>query len=382
MRLNPVLTDLGPNPMAALHERVRSMASDGPILDFSVGDPDEPTPPDARQALIDAVGPSSSYPIAAGTIEAREAVASYVARRFGRDVDPRTQVIITAGSKEAVFHLPMTVAKAGDPDTVLHPTPGYSVYGRGAVLAGLAARPYRLSGDFSVTAELLERAGWSGVGLAWISSPHNPSGTVIDRNDLRSIHDRAREEGAWLASDEVYSDLHEPDLEPPASVLEVADPDLTGVVALFSGSKRDGMTGYRIGAMVGDARLIEATRVLKQVSGTVPPAFVQAAAATAWSSDDHVAGRNQLFSAKRAALADAFAGVGFEVVGSSAGLYLWVRVDDDLAVTERLLAARIVVTPGRAFGPGGEGHVRLALVPTVEACERAGEEIKACLTSD
>ena len=300
---------------------------------------------------------------------------------FGREVDPDRQVVITAGSKEAVFHLPMTIAEAGSPEVVLHPTPGYAVYGRGAVLAGLRARPYVLEGDFVATPALLESTGWDDVGLAWISSPHNPSGTIIGRADLQVIHDRARGAGAWLASDEVYSDLHEPGLEPPASVLEVADDDLTGVVALFSGSKRDGMTGYRIGAMVGDARLIEATRVLKQVSGTVPPDFVQAAAAAAWSTDDHVDERNRLFSAKRDALAAAFSSVGLEVVGSRAGLYLWVRVDDDLEVAERLLATRIVVTPGRAFGPGGEGHIRLALVPTVEECERAGEEIVACLTN-
>lgn len=378
MRLNPIVTDLGPNPMAAIHERAKALALEGPLLDFSIGDPDEPTPDVARRALVDALGPSSSYPVAAGTPRARAAVADYVQRRFGRSIDPDRHVVITAGSKEAVFHLPVVVAEPGG-GAVLHPTPGYAVYGRGAALAGLESRPYRLSGDFSVDAGLLSSAGWDGVRLAWVNSPHNPSGTVIGRDDLGRIAADAASTGAWLASDECYADVHEGGL--PASVLDVADADLTGVVALFSSSKRDGMTGYRVGAMVGDATLIEAMRILKQAAGTVPPTFVQAAAAAAWASDAHVGPRNEAFAAKRAVLAEAFDLDGFEVVGSTAGLYLWVRVPDDLAVADRLLACGIVVTPGRAFGPGGEGHIRLALVPTVADCERAAEEIRACLTA-
>jgi aspartate/methionine/tyrosine aminotransferase len=378
MRLNPVVTELGPNPMAAIHERARALSEEGPLLDFSVGDPDEPTPDVARDALVAAIGPTSSYPVAAGTRPTRLAVADYVQRRFGRPVDADRHVIITAGSKEAVFHLPMVVAEPRG-GAVLHPTPGYSVYGRGAALAGLEARPYRLSGDFSVDAALLEATGWDGVRLAWVNSPHNPAGTVIERTELRRIAEAAAAAGAWLASDECYADVYEG--EPPPSVLDAADADLTGVVALFSSSKRDGMTGYRVGAMVGDPHLIEAMRVLKQAAGTVPPAFVQAAAAAAWSTDEHVGPRNQAFADKRTVLARAFDLPGFEVVGSRAGLYLWVRVPDEVGVVDRLLAAGVVVTPGRAFGPGGEGHIRLALVPTVSECERAAEEIRACLTA-
>ncbi|MEX1286347.1 MAG: aminotransferase class I/II-fold pyridoxal phosphate-dependent enzyme [Acidimicrobiia bacterium] len=380
MRRNPVLTGLGPSPIAALHERARDLAAEGPLVDFSVGDPDEPTPPVAREALLGSVGPSSSYPVAAGTAEARRAVADYVARRFGREVDADRHVVITAGSKEAVFHLPMVVSGPDPGAVVLHPTPGYAVYGRAASLAGLTPRVYRLAGDFEVDADLLARSGWDDVVLAWVNSPHNPAGTVVDRAELARIVEAAASAGAWLASDECYVDVHDPGDPSPASVLDVADDDLTGVVSLLSTSKRDGMTGYRVGAMVGDARLVESMRVLKQVAGTVPPEFVQSAAAAAWADDAHVAHRNEVFAAKRAALAAAFEAAGYPVVGSRAGLYLWVRVGDDVEVADRLLERRIVVSPGRVFGPGGEGHVRLALVPSVAECERAGEEIRACLT--
>ncbi len=380
MQLNPLLTGLGPNPMAALHERVREMATEGPLLDFSIGDPDEPTVPAARRALLDTVGESSSYPVAAGTADTRRAVAEYVARRFGRDVDPDRNVVITAGSKEAVFHLPFVVGTQGA-GAVLYPTPGYGIYDRGALLAGLEARPHVLDGDFVVRPDTIPEDHWDGATLVWVNAPHNPAGTLVSRDDLATIMDRAAAAGAWVGADECYVDIHEPDIERPVSVLELADDDLTGVVSVLSCSKRDGMTGYRVGALVGDAELINTTRILKQSAGTVPPDFVQAAAAAAWRTDDHVDERNRIFSAKRSHLRAAFEHLGHEVIGSEAGLYLWVRVGDDLAVADRLLASRVVVSPGRAFGPGGEGHIRLALVPDEAACERAAEEIVTCLTA-
>lgn len=381
MRLNPLLTGLGPNPMAALHERARALAAEGPLLDFSVGDPDEPTPEVARRALAGAVGEVSSYPLAAGTADTRRAVAEYVARRFGREVHPDRHVVITAGSKEAVFHLPMVVAGPGG-GAVLYPTPGYGIYDRGAILAGLEARPHRLEGDFVLRGDTIPDHHWEGASLAWVNAPHNPAGTLVARSDLEAIVGRAASAGAWLGADECYVDVHEPGIERPVSVLEVADDDLTGVVSVLSASKRDGMTGYRVGALVGDPELIAAVRILKQSAGTVPPEFVQAAAAAAWRTDDHVGERNAAFSAKRALLRPAFEEAGYEVVGSEAGLYLWVRVGDDLAVTDRLLAARIVVSPGRVFGDGGEGYLRLALVPDEAACARAAEEISVCLTAN
>src|SRR5690606_18929539 len=101
----------------------------------------------------------------------------------------------------------------------------------------------------------------------------------------------------------------------------------------------------------------------------------------AWSDDGHAADRRRIFTEKRRVLRDAFVAAGLEVVGSEAGLYIWLRVDDDVAAAERLLAAGIVVSPGRAFGPGGERHLRLALVPTVEECAVAAPAVVAALAS-
>ena len=150
--------------------------------------------------------------------------------------------------------------------------------------------------------------------------------------------------------------------------------------ALASNSSGKGMTGYRSGAMVGDADAIGALKRLRTATGTASPDFVQAAAAAAWSDDAHAAERRAIFAKKRQVVRPAFEKLGLEVVASSAGLYMWVQVEDDMATTERLLEHGIVVSPGRFFGAGGEGYLRLALVPTVDDCEDAGNAIVEALT--
>ena len=380
MRINPILERLGANPMASLHEKARAMAADGPLLDFTVGDPREPTPPAIVAALHSAVGPTSQYPLAAGLPQARRAVADYVYRRLGVEVDPDTQVVITGGSKEAVFHTPAALCESGSDAVAICPTPGYTPYERGALHAGIAAHLVTLGGDFVLRVDDVDQETWQRAEILWTNYPHNPSGAVISEPGLRSLMEQAAASDCWFAADECYLDIHEGPR--PISALQYADPNLTGVLSYLSNSKRDGMTGYRAGAVVGDARAIAAIRTLKQVAGTTPPEFVQEAAIAGWTTDAHVDERNATFTEKRRLLRRAFDEAGLEVVGSTAGLYLWVRVDDDVEIADKLMASRIMVTPGRVFGPGGEGHIRLALVPTIEECDRATEEIRACLTSN
>ena len=140
------------------------------------------------------------------------------------------------------------------------------------------------------------------------------------------------------------------------------------------------MTGYRSGAIVGDAAAIASLKRLRTTTGTASPEFVQAAAIAAWSDDDHVARRRETFARKRRILRRAFAELGMDVVASQAGLYMWVKVDDDMGTTDRLLEEGVVVSPGRFFGTGGEGYLRLALVPTLDECEQAVEVLVKCLS--
>jgi succinyldiaminopimelate transaminase len=382
MQPNPVLEQLGSYPIAMVQERVHAMRAAGrQVIDFSIGDPREPTPPFIPAALREAVPAVSQYPTTGGTAELRNAVAGYVARRFGVDVDPDRQVMPTSGSKEAVFTTPLAFIDRSRGDVVVFGSPGYPIYERGALLAGATTHPVVLGGDFVLRATDVPEEIWERTRLAWVCTPHNPTGAVTSRDDLEEMLAATRRHGALLLSDECYADVYEPDTYPegPPSALQVAGPGSPGVLVFLSLSKRSGMTGYRSGAMVGDAAAIAALKTLRSATGTASPEFVQAAAAAAWQDDEHAATRREVFTAKRALLRRAFDSIGLQTVASRAGLYMWVAVGDDLAVTDKLLAAGVVVSPGRYFGPGGEGYLRLALVPTLEECEQAVDVLLGCL---
>ena len=379
MRTNPILTQLGAYPIATLQERARAMRAAGePLLDFSIGDPREPTPAFIPEELRRSVPVVSEYPTTSGLPELRRSVAGYVRRRFGVEVDPDTQVLPTAGSKEAIFSTPLAFVDRAAGSVVVWATPGYPIYERGALLAGGEGFPVTLGGDFVLRPAQIPDPVWDRTALVWINYPHNPTGAVIERSGLDDLYRRARRAGAWLCSDECYVDIYEG--EPPPSILQAAGSGSRGALSYLSLSKRSGMTGYRSAVIVGDAEGIAILKDLRTATGTASPEFVQKAAITAWDDDDHVAERRAIFAAKRAILRTAFEDTGHQVVASKAGIYIWARVGDDVAVAERLLAQGIIVSPGRAFGVGGEGFLRLALIPTLEETEQATEVLKACLT--
>ncbi|MEN8238769.1 MAG: aminotransferase class I/II-fold pyridoxal phosphate-dependent enzyme [Actinomycetota bacterium] len=382
MKLNPVLESLGTYPIETIRERVADRERRGlRVIDFSIGDPKEPTPDFIVDALVASVPDVSQYPTAAGLSETRKAIAGYVSRRFGVQVDPATQVIPTSGSKESIFSTPFAFIDRGAGDSVVFPSPGYPVYERGSAFAGAVLDRVVLGGDFVMRATDISDDMWGRARLVWTCTPHNPSGAVTGRADLAELYDRCRAEGSLLLSDECYADVYEDDVYPdgPTSLLQVAGPSLSGALVYLSLSKRSGMTGYRSGAVVGDAEAIAALKQLRSTTGTASPDFVQGAAIAAWSDDEHAAQRRQTFTAKRRILEHAFTDAGMDVVASRAGLYLWVKVDDDIEITNTLLEHGIVVSPGRFFGPGGAGFIRLALVPALEECTRAAEALTKAL---
>lgn len=381
MHVNPVLTSLGTYPMAPLQEKARAMRAAGEtLIDFSLGDPREPTPSFIPAALKAAVPEVSQYPTTAGLIELRQAIAGYVERRFGVHVDAESQVLVTAGSKEAIFSTALAFVDREAGDGVIWPTPAYPVYERGALLAGAVPMPVRLEGNFVLRPDQIAEEQWAAASMVWVNYPHNPTGAVATTEELAAIHTKARATDTLICSDECYADTYES--KPPPSMLQLADGRATGVLAYLSLSKRSGMTGYRSAAIVGDADAIALLRQLRSSTGTASPEFVQAAAIAAWSDDAHPAIRRKIFSEKRAVLRAGFEGLGYPVAASEGALYLWVNVGDDADVARRLLECGVVVSPGRAFGPGGEGFIRLALVPSVEECESAVEVMRSCLTAN
>lgn len=377
--MNPVLTRLGGYPLAAFQDLARQMrAEDEPCFDFSIGDPVEPTPPFIRQALIDAVPEVSQYPTAAGLPSLREAIAGWVQRRFGVEVDPDRNVLPTAGSKEGIFHAPLALLDATSHRRYcVWGSPGYQPYERGTLFAGGESDRIHLAADegWLLHLDRLPTKRLDRAFITWLNYPHNPTGAVADADWLRTQLETTRNRGVVMGSDECYVDIHPPAGPKPPSMLQVADGDLTGVLVAFSLSKRSGMTGYRSGALVGDPDLIAAQRTMRPNIGSASPEFVQQAAAAAWADDDHIAERRDVFEAKRRVMRDFCDEMGLEVSGSAATFYLWLRVPgrDDKAYAEALLRHRIIASPGSAFGPAGAGWLRLALVPSVEGCVEAAE---------
>jgi succinyldiaminopimelate transaminase len=382
VKLNPVLESLGTYPIATIRERAAERERLGlPVIDFSIGDPREPTPEFIVDALIASVPKVSQYPTAAGLPELREAIASYVGRRFGVKVDPESQIIPTSGSKESIFSTPFAFISSDSGDGVVFPSPGYPVYERGATFAGAVLDRVVLGDDFILRAGDITDEMWGRARLVWTCTPHNPSGSVTDRIDLEDLYERCRAEDTLLLSDECYADVYEDEAYPdgPPSLIEVAGSSMEGVLVYLSLSKRSGMTGYRSGAIVGDVTAISALKQLRSTTGTASPNFIQGAAIAAWNDDDHAQQRRWTFTAKRKILERAFTDAGMEVVASRAGLYLWIKVDDDIETTKALLEHGIVVSPGRFFGQGGAGFIRLALVPTLEECTQAAEALTKAL---
>jgi acetylornithine aminotransferase len=368
---NPVLGQLQVNLMVALDERKARLRAEGRrLFDFGLGDPREPTPPFLREALRAAVPEVSQYPSAQGTPALRRAVAGYLARRFGVEVDPEAQVVPATGAKETIFHLPL--AFGGDPGRrlVVMPDPGYPTYEVGARFAGLepVKVPLGPGNRFLLEPEALGPGVLDRTLIFWVSYPHNPTGAVAPRDYLTRVAAAALRHGFVVASDECYADVYSG--EPPLSMLQV---QVENVLAIHSCSKRSGMTGYRSGFVAGDPDLVAILKRVRSHPGVASPDFVNAAATAAWSDDAHAAARRAVFTRKRELFTAFFRERGLEVHGADATLYLWVKVPaglDSAGYALRLLEAGIVVAPGTAFG-AGEGYVRVALVPTLDECRAA-----------
>jgi acetylornithine aminotransferase len=368
---NPLLDAQGTYPFVRLNQAKAAAAARGiDIIDLGVGEPREETPAFILDALVEALRsePVSSYPFAVGLPELREAAAAWLQRRFGARIDPHAEVIPTYGSKEAIFSLAQVLVQPGRGDVVAVTTPGYPVPGRGAQFAGADVVELPLTAERGWLPDL-DAVPWERLTLLWVNSPGNPTGAVAPLPWLEEAAARCREHGAVLASDEAYCELYFG--EPPPSALQVSD--RSGVLGFHTLSKRSSMVGHRSGFVAGDAELIDLLRRFRPSVGTAPQAFVQRASITAWGEEAHVEEARARYAAKRAALLPALQEAGLELVGGDASFFLWLRVPggDDEGLAARWLEHGVVVAPGSYLGSGGEGHVRIALVPTLEACERA-----------
>jgi succinyldiaminopimelate transaminase len=374
VRLSPVLTGLATYPFVRLDEaKAAAVARGQQVIDFGAGEPREETPPFIRRAVAEAIEaePVSGYPKADGLPALRAAIATWIETRFGARLDPDTEIVPTLGSKEAIFGLAQVVGGPGARIAVT--TPGYPVPARGALFAGAEVLELRLDPRAGWLPDL-EAVDWDGVAILWLNSPNNPTAAAAPLDFLERAAALARAHGFVLACDEAYSELWFAG-DAPASVLQVSD--RTNVLAFNTLSKRSSMPGYRSGFAAGDSELVAALKRYRPNVGTAPPTFVQRASVVAWGDEEHVVETRERYGRKRDIVLPALQRIGLEPAGGDASFFLWLRVPGDgdaEAFALRLLdQLGIVVAPGPFFGPGGEGHVRAALVPTLDECRRAAE---------
>jgi len=363
--INPVLTEMAVYPFTRLEEERRRLVAAGvDVIDFGKGDPNEPTDPMIRQALIEALPERAPYPLAQGLPELREAAADWLAQRFGVAVDPETEIVPTYGSKEAIFSLAEVLSTGGR--IVAFGEPAYPVYERGALFAGARVQTLPLRRENGFLPDLSELD--NDVALLWVNYPHNPTGAIAPREFYDELAEAAARHDFVVGSDEAYTELWFE--TPPPSALQAAD--RSRFVVFQTLSKRSSMTGYRSGFVAGPPEIVAALKAYRPTVGTAPQEFVQRASIVAWNDERHVEETRARYRAKRDVLIPTIESRGWEIVASDATMYLWVVGPDPAALLER----GIIVSPGEMFGPSGEGYVRFALVPTLEECKRAAEILR------
>jgi succinyldiaminopimelate transaminase len=366
--------NLPPYVFAGMAKKIADLRARGiEVINFGMGDPDVPTPDYLVDALCDATRTPQNgrYPDYFGKPALRRAITDWYGARFDVHLEPDTEVLPLIGSKEGIANVALAFTDPGE--GALVPDPAYPVYKYGTLMASGVPLPMPLREENGWLPDLneLEDLLHGTVNVMWLNYPNNPTGATISLDALRRAAELARRHGFLLASDEAYSELWF-EGDPPASALQVGD--LTNVVVLNTLSKRSSMPGYRSGFVAGDPDAIAALKRYRPNVGVAPQEVVQRAATVAWGDEGHVAEVRERYRRKRDVLLPALLAAGFESAGGPASFFLWMRTpggEDDEACALRLLEHGIVCAPGSFFGAGGAGHVRVALVPPVEACERA-----------
>ena len=379
------IKNLSAYAFAAIEERVQSLKKQGiNIIDFGVGDPKEPTPGLIRNYTKRAIDKrkDAGYPSYDGSEEFRETVAKWTKERFNVSVNPATQICSAIGAKEAVFHFPEGFINPGD--VVLCPNPGYPPYERGALFA--EGKPYFYNllreNDFLPDLKSIPKDIIKNAKLMWINYPNNPTGATISKEKLKEIVDFGNGNNIIIGSDECYSEIYFG--EKPHSILELTR---DGVFAVQSLSKRSYMTGYRVGWIAGDERIISIFKKIKTNVDSGTPWFIQDGACAALLDSSHVEEARNLYRKKRDIICSALRNIGLEGCTPEATLYIWQKAPKGMsgeAFAQKLLDKNvgIVATPGAALAKEQQGinpgkdYIRFALVPSIRECREAAERIR------
>lgn len=377
--------NLPPYLFAQIDKRVAEKKAEGvDVISLGIGDPDMPTPDNIIDVLCEqARNPANHrYPSYYGMPMFRRAIAGWYKKRFDVDLDPDTEVLPLIGSKEGIAHIALTMLDPGDISLVADP--GYPVYNTGAIIAGATPHflPLTDENDFlprldEIPGDVMERSK-----VVLLNYPNNPTSAIAPDSFFDELVAWAEKTGVMVAHDNPYSEITFDGYVAPSFLQYEGAKDVG--IEFHSLSKTYNMTGWRIGWACGNAKIIEALGTVKSnIDSGIFNAIQYAGIEALEGPQDIIDDMRAVYTRRRDLVIGALNRMGLKARTPKATIYTWVRVPDgyDSAgfATHVLNSAGVVVSPGSAYGPSGEGYVRLCLsVPDdrlVEAMERIEENL-------
>ena len=385
LRASRRLERIPPYLFAELERKIQAKRAAGiDVISLGIGDPDRPTYPQIVAAAEVAVADPSThrYPTNRGRPEFRQAVAAFYERRFGVTLDPATEVMPAIGAKECIFNLNLAFLDPGE--AALASDPGYPVYTGGPLLAGAEAIPMPLVPELgfapdlsAIPGEHLQRAR-----LMFLNYPNNPTGAIVPDGLFERALELAKEHDILVVHDNAYSEVTFDGYVAP-SFLATEGAKETGV-EVFSLSKGYNMTGWRCAAIVGNADAIEHYWRLKSNidSGVFNAVQLAGVAALAPDTDAEVRETNAIYQRRRDLVCDALTRAGVEVAPPKGTIYVWAPIPQGFGSSAEycehvLERAAVVISPGAAYGPSGEGFFRISLTTPDDRLQEAVERLRA-----
>lgn len=370
--------------------KARSRASGHDVIDFGMGNPDSPTPPHIveklREAVLDAK--THRYTMSKGIPGLRRAQANYYARRFGVDLNPESEVVVSIGSKEGLASLAQAITEPGD--VILVPNPSYPIHPYGFVLSGASIWNLPKAPGFDFMTQLkraIKHCTPKPIALV-LNYPCNPTTEVVGLEFYEEVIDICKHHGIWVISDLAYCEIYF-DGNPPPSILQVKGAkDIA--IEFTTLSKTYSMAGWRVGFAVGNKKLVGAlTRIKSYLDyGTFLPIQVAATAALN-GPQECVEQIRELYRSRRDVLMEGLDEAGWPAVAPTASMFAWVPIPPNyadlgsLAFSKLLLEeAEVAVAPGIGFGEYGDGFVRIALVENKQRIRQAMRNVKHFLAKD
>lgn len=379
------LLSLPPYLFAELDKAKRQAKADGKdVIDLGIGDPDLPTPPHIIQKMHEAAQDSANhrYSMSEGMPQLRESIARWYQKRFGVTLDPQTEILPLIGSKEGIAWMPMAVTNPGD--VVLVPDPGYPPYTGGAILAGAEpiAMPLLEENGFFPDLGDLSQKDAKRARILYLNYPNNPTAALASEEQFDEAIALGKDYEIIIAHDAAYTEIAFDGIK-PQSFLQRPGAKEVGV-EFHSVSKSYNMTGWRVGWVCGNAKVIAAMAQLKSNldSGIFQP--LQFAAIEALEGDqtpmqDTIA----IYQQRRDLLVEGLAQAGWNVSKPAASLYIWTKVptsETSMEFSKRVLdQTGVVITPGNGFGKSGEGYIRMSLTLPTERIEEAVARLQQSL---